>query len=314
MLSPSSRLEQVIYLIVSFVLALSLWYMLVGSEQVEAQVEVRLDYKSQPDGLVVREGLINRALVRLRGPAELLRGLHSRDLSFTVNLSGLKRGANVLPLNLDALGEFKAYDVVDVNPSRLVIEADALMQRALPLSVDLVPLPEGSPYSVSNVLLDPPVVSVRGPESLGRGLENLSVRLDPAMNLEVGAHVESLAVEAPDQLEVTPPVATLRYTLALKTTRIDIKRMVQMDSPERDALTISPQHINLSVEVPEGKAKDAAYLAAIRVVVRQPDALEGNTGVPVLVVLPSGSRLVSVDPATVSVSRKKPERFAIENS
>lgn len=41
------------YLLVAFLLALGLWYTLNAREQIERVVEVRLDYKGLPTGLIV---------------------------------------------------------------------------------------------------------------------------------------------------------------------------------------------------------------------------------------------------------------------
>ena len=122
-----SHWQTVKYILLSLLLAVGLWYVVIGSAQVEAQFDLRVDYRGLPEGLVVRDGMVNRISVRLRGPGELLRGLHSRDLAYTVDLSEVKKGANVLPLSVDSLTDLKSYEVVDVSPSRLVLEVDALL-------------------------------------------------------------------------------------------------------------------------------------------------------------------------------------------
>ena len=55
------------YLLVAFLLALGLWYTLNAREQIERVVEVRLDYKGLPTGLIVTGGQLNKVSVRLRG-------------------------------------------------------------------------------------------------------------------------------------------------------------------------------------------------------------------------------------------------------
>lgn len=304
--ATESHWQTVKYVLLSFLLAVGLWYVVIGSEQVEAQLDLRVDYRGLPDGLVVRDGMVNRLSVRLRGPAELLRSLHSRDLTYTVDLSGVQRGANVLPLAVDRLADFKAYEVVDVAPSRLVLEVDALTERVLPLEVSITPLPDGAPLRLSHVLLEPSFVTVKGPESQIRPLEHLSVAFDPNRDMSEGTRAVSVAIAGPDQVEITPPVTTLRYTLALKTQELELRRMVQMDAAERARFSVEPRSVALTVEVPEGRVSDAEYLAAIRVVVRPPDHVEpgGRAEAPVLVVLPSGTRLVRVEPSGVTLARR----------
>ncbi len=299
-----SHWQTVKYILLSLLLAVGLWYVVIGSAQVEAQLDLRVDYRGLPEGLVVRDGMVNHVSLRLRGPGELLRGLHSRDLSYTVDLSGVKKGANVLPLNVDSLTDLKSYEVMDVSPSRLVLEVDALAERVLPLEVNITPLPDEAPLRLTNVLLEPSFVTVKGPESQIKPLEYLSVSFDPNQDMNEGTRAANVAIAGPEQVDITPPVTTLRYTLALKTAELELRRVVQLDAEARARYDVNPRFVTLSVEVPEGRVRDAEYQAAIRVVVRPPQltALDAGAESPVLVVLPAGARLTRVSPSAVTIT------------
>ena len=58
------------YLLVAFLVALGLWYTLNAREEIERVVDVRIDYKGLPPGLIVTGGQINKVSVRFRGPKE----------------------------------------------------------------------------------------------------------------------------------------------------------------------------------------------------------------------------------------------------
>ncbi|MCH5278014.1 MAG: hypothetical protein J1E80_09325 [Desulfovibrionaceae bacterium] len=298
-------------ILLALLLAVGLRYVVIGSSQVEAQLDLRVDYRGLPRGLVVRDGMIHRLSVRLRGSSELLRGLYSRDLSYTVDLSGVKKGVNVLPLHVDELLALRSYEVVEVSPSRLVLEVDTLSERVLPLDVTMTPLPEDAPLRLTSVLLEPSFVTVKGPESQVRTLEHLSVAFDPTQDMSEGTRAASVVITGPEQVEITPPVTTLRYTLALKTSKLKLSRAVQLDDEDSARYELAPGAVELVVEVPEGRLHDAAYQEAIRVVVRPPSGAGGaesgaGAAVPVLVMLPAGARLASVEPSMVTVSLKTP--------
>ena len=74
------------YLLISLGMALLLWYTVNAREQIERVVEVRLDYKGLPEGLVVTSGQVSKITVRLRGPMELLRSLSSRELLSLIHI------------------------------------------------------------------------------------------------------------------------------------------------------------------------------------------------------------------------------------
>ena len=127
------------YLLVAFLLALGLWYTLNAREQIERVVEVRLDYKGLPTGLIVTGGQLNKVSVRLRGPQELLRSMTNREISYTMDLSGVTPGKNVIPLTTgeNKPPELRAYEVLEVTPSRMILEVDKIMETNLPVKVAL---------------------------------------------------------------------------------------------------------------------------------------------------------------------------------
>ena len=76
-----------LYALMAFLMSVTLWYMVTGRERVETLVEVKLEFKGIPSGLVVREGLTNKISVRIRGP----RGRRTQlgaELRFGMLLSG----------------------------------------------------------------------------------------------------------------------------------------------------------------------------------------------------------------------------------
>lgn len=303
--ASSSRLQNVLFALLSFVIATGLWYFVVGRDHVETQMTVRVDYRGLPDGLVIREGIVNQLTVHLRGSAELLRNLHSRDIVYTVNLSEVKRGANSLALHLSGIPEFKAFEILEVSPRRLVLEVDAITERVIPLEQHLLPLPASSPYFIANVVLEPSVVTVRGPESQIHPLKLLAVVYDPTKNASEGLHEANVAIMAPAQVEVTPPVTTLSYTMEAKTADIELEHRVELDDSLR-AVEVSPETVELSLSVPEAMAEDKEYLNAIHVTARPAHTLEPGVPaeVPLMVLLPSGAKLNSVTPSSVSLTLK----------
>lgn len=296
----NSRLQTVLSVLLSLVIATGLWYLVVGRDHVETQVELRVEYRGLPDGLIIREGMVNHISVRLRGSAELLRNLHSRDLVYTVDLSGVQRGATALPLAVDSMPDFKAFEILEIMPSRLVLEADALTERVVPLENKMLPLPADSPYLISHAILEPSFVTVKGPETQVNSLDRLIVVYDPTKNASEGPHEANVAIVAPPQVEITPPVTTLRYSLDLKTQNVTLSREIQLDNDD-EGYSVRPDQASVEISVPEALVEDRDYLDAVRVIVRQPaDFTPGDSAeVTPIVMLPSGAGLISIEPPTV---------------
>ncbi len=300
--ASNSRWQTVFSALLSLVIATGLWYLVVGRDHVETQVELRVEYRGLPSGLVVGDGLINQISVRLRGSAELLRNLHSRDLVYTVDLSGVQRGANALPLRVGDLPDLKPFEIMEVLPNRLVLEADALTERVVPLAARTMPLPADSPYVMSHLMLEPSFVTIKGPEMQVSSLERLLVVYDPNKNASEGQHQANVAIPTPPQIEVTPPVTSLRYTLDMKTENVTLKRTIQLSGTS--GYRVSPDTVKVELAVPESLARDMDYLDAVRIVVRMPlDMEEGaSTEVTPLVMLPSGAKLGRMEPSVVKLS------------
>jgi hypothetical protein len=247
--------------------------------------------------------MVNRITVRLRGSGELMRGLYNRDLSYTVDLAGVSRGANVISLDVATMPDFRAYEVMETIPGRLILEMDALVEKVIPLEADMPAVPEESSFRLSNVQLEPAAVTIKGAETRVRSLDRLTVFYDPNQDLAEGTRALKLAIAVPDHVDISPPVATLRYTLSQKTRQVQLTRVVQLGGGAPGRFSVSPPRVSLAVELPENRLDDAAYQAAIRVVARLPE----NTGtgriaeVPVLAVLPAGARLIRVEPSQVRI-------------
>lgn len=301
-----ARLQNIIYIVISLLLAMGVWYVVVGSGQVDGQFEVRLDYRGLPDGLIILNGQAAKAEVRLRGSAELMRNINPRDLSYTVNLSEVQRGANVRSLNLDELPELRAFEVLEVSPARLVLEVEQLVEKTLPIEISFTPLPEASPLHLSATNLDPAMALAQGPASRLSSLESLSAHYDLTRDMTPGSKAINVAITAPDMVKITPPLSTLRYTLALNSTEIKLLRPVQLGPNLRSRFDIEPEQVELTVEVPEASAEDAAYLAAVRVIARPSENLfpGESEDTLVMVMLPQGAHLTSLQPPTVNIRRK----------
>ena len=308
----NSRIQTVLFALLSLVIATGLWYLVVGRDHVETQVELRVEYRGLPEGLIIREGMVNHISVRLRGSAELLRNLHSRDLVYTVDLSGVQRGATALPMAVDSIPDFKAFEILEIMPSRLVLEADALTERVVPLENKLLPLPEDSPYLISHPILEPSFVTVKGPETQVNSLDRLIVVYDPTKNASEGPHEANVAIVAPPQVEITPPVTTLRYSLDMKTENVTLTRDILLDS-ENAIYEVSPNKASVEISVPEALVEDKDYLDAVRVIVREPASFSpgDRVEIPPIVMLPSGAGLVSIEPSSVILSLREEEGGAV---
>ncbi|MEG2173606.1 MAG: CdaR family protein [Desulfovibrionaceae bacterium] len=294
-------------LILAFLSALAMWYSVTISDRLDAQVDIRLDYKGIPENLIVMDGLLSKVTVRIRGPQTLVRSINPQDISQIINLARIKKGTNVIPLVPEKLdSNIRAFEVVEVVPPRLTLEVDALVERVLPVKPVLKSLLTGSALTVGGMTVIPSNVSVRGPESMVGAMRNvnLNIPLDP--NAIAGIHSQMFALDLPSLVTATPGAVKVEYTITSGRKEVVLQREVIVDAPDRRNYTVSPSSLTMHVEIPEALYKNTNYLNKARLSVTPPTMQGGAKElVPIHVELPDGMRAVEPVQATVTVTKRK---------
>ena len=219
------------YLLVAFLVALGLWYTLNAREEIERVVDVRIDYKGLPPGLIVTGGQINKVSVRFRGPKELLRSMTTRELSYTMDLSGVTAGRNVIPLTTSYKPpELRAYEVLEVTPSRMILEVDKIMEKSLPVKVTLRASPAASSVTLKDVVVEPKQVTVRGPAAAVASLKDISAEVPVDLDAEGRAVTEQVALLAPPSVEIMPQTVTVTWRLDVRRRTLSLQRDVLFEA------------------------------------------------------------------------------------
>ncbi|MEG2140041.1 MAG: CdaR family protein [Bilophila sp.] len=290
-----------LYLLVAFIAALGLWYTLNAREQIERVVDVRLDYKGLPAGLIVTDGQINKISVRLRGPTELLRAMTSRELSYTLDLANVTKGNNVIPMAWNRLPDFRVYEVLEVIPSRILLKVDEIMEVTLPVKVALRSSLLTPSLRLKDVEVRPAQVTLRGPAGELATLKDVTVEIPADLDGEGKVVNEELPVLAPPAVEAVPQMVTVQRRLEVRRRNMSLQRDV-MPEAENDNLQIRPERVSLVVSVPQALARDTGYLAQFQVTVPVNEDEPGEKKVPVQVSTPQGGRVVKVTPDSVTLS------------
>lgn len=305
--SNPRRAPHLVSLLVAVLTAVGMWYVVSVRDRLEAQVEVNIDYYGIPPNLVVTDGLISKVLVRLRGPETLLRSIPQQKLTQAVDLSGIKKGVTIVPLSGENMGPaFRAFELVDVQPPRIVIKADTLMERSVPLRAIVDSPLRGGALTVENVSVSPATVVLRGPESVVSDISSLplTIMLDPKA---AGTTVhQTVTLDTPSLVTATPSSVRVQYTITSGRTVVSRRCKVELSVENRRFYDVEPEEINVLVEVPEALAKNARYLGELEVSVVPPALEPGqNAKVELRFRLPEGMTLLNPATEEVTVSRKK---------
>ena len=291
-------------LLPAFVLACGLWYAVTVRDRLDVQAEVNLTYRGKPEHLMVREGMLKSFTMQLRGPRALIRNLDTKMLAYSVDLSHLRPGTNVIALSAPStMAESRALDVMGLAPNQLVLEVEGIMESTVPLEPWFSSPGLAQMLKAENLLASPASVNIRGPESVIRKIQSLKldVPLEPAAT---GEYQLSLSVSTPPQVTAVPGTVLVRYSIVGKRVLAELERAPFWDVKNSPPYQITPKKVALTVDLPEGLAGNKAYLEKIRVVIHVKDLPRAGSGeLKPSVELPEGSRLLGIFPTTLSVTK-----------
>ena len=290
-----------LYLVIAFSMAVTLWYLVTVRDKIETWVDVRVEFKSAPSDLIIRNGLINKISVRVRGAKGLSRGIADRNFSVSIDLSSITKGTNSIAISPSMLPFSSAFEVMDISPPRFQVLADAIESRNVPLESVF----EGSlsgDFFVKSLRMNPPMATLRGPESIIRQMNSIKIPLVLGNGTRAGLIDQHVDIPVPDEVKVEPAKVLLDLEVGVRTKNIRLTRQIMMDVPNGHSVKINPARVTLEVAVPESQAGKQDVLATIVPMLTLPAGAKGTIQLPVKVLLPENSSLKSVTPKEVTVT------------
>lgn len=286
--------------LVAFFMAVILWYGLSGSEKLESQMEVRVDYRGLPQGLVVTRGHVNKVSVRVRASMGMLRSLGGREFAFFMDLSNVRKGENTLVVNPASLPFSGGVAVMDVTPSRITLDVDTLESKILPLVAKVSG--DISPDLVAHAIFTPSEVTLSGPSALLEGINSLTMPVVVEESVEPGVIESRRLVPLPDGVDVSPTEVKQSLQIGIRRRLVTMTRVVQVDTPAHFGKFVRPDKVSLAVAMPQSLAAKAASNNEVRAFVALDESSLGSYTLPVQVSLPEGAELVEIDPPSVTVT------------
>jgi hypothetical protein len=299
-------------LFLAFAIAVSIWYFVSGSEKVESQIEARADYRGLPQGLIVRSGTVGRVSVRVRVSVGMRHTLASRDFAFFVDLSSVKKGDNVLPINISSLDLPGGAEVIDVAPSRIFLEVDTLESRLVPLTAQVQGELPGDYTAETSVT--PDEVKISGPSTEVKKIRRIVIPVTPDQPVTPGNSESRRPIPLPEGLDCSPSEARVGLHIGIKRKLAQTTRPVTVSVPPQFTLFMRPDRVRLSLAVPESLAGKINDDDGIRAYVQPEGFARGFYTLPVLVSLRDGIELVRVEPATIAVSMEEKQPAGVAPS
>jgi YbbR domain-containing protein len=239
----------------SFLAAFSLWLYLVSGQNADERRIVKIQYTRIPQGLTFESTPLKEVALGISGPLYLIRNLREEDLTYLVDLSSAKSGANRIELSLDVLKLPLELEASFPSPRVFYVYLEEMISRQLPVRPQMVGnLAEG--LTLGDLRVRPDRVTLSGPRSIVNKLESVDVEV----SLE--GQTQSFSTTARPRLAIPSvevrEVVTIDVDISTRRVTRDYSNVpVQVSGSQR--VTISPPLATVSIEGPEAEVNRLSW-------------------------------------------------------
>lgn len=237
--------------LLSLVIGASLWYFVVGQDQVDMIVTIPLELHNLPADLVIANQYKKDIEVAIRGPRRVIQEMRQQNISRPVDLSKAAPGAMVVKNDSDSIRFPQGIAVQRVQPANITLLVDRLVRK----DFTITPVTKGKPaagFVVESLALNPPHITVTGPQTvldretaLKTSLINLDA-LDRSTTFQVHLNLNEGLLKLLGETVIEANIV-LKETMARKTVRgipINVK-----DSNQ--AVKTIPPTVTVEADIPE---------------------------------------------------------------
>jgi len=128
--------------VLSFMLAVTLWFYVNFTAQTESLRPIPLRYRGCPEGLIVTNNLADQVEVRVKGPPRLMKGFLALKQVVTIELLTLEKGENEVQIQEKDFKIPTGIKVLGFSPRYITVRADMLWKKEkVPIQPALVGIP-----------------------------------------------------------------------------------------------------------------------------------------------------------------------------
>lgn len=295
------------YALLALIMAVLAWYYVSGREEVETWVDAPVQLSGMPDDMIIKGGMRNKIGIRVRGPKGLILSLEGKGIVYSLDLSSLKVGTNVIPLKAENIPVDRPFEVMEVDPPRLIIQADRLISKTVPVEVNTVGLEENldDDYELKSVSTEPTRVTVTGPKVAVDQITSITTPITDVNATRPDVMEEDHVLSPPDDIEVRPERIRIRLEFGVKTKEVTLNVSVGTGEIDPKKVTIKPSKVRLTLEVPLTLAEEMKLSEQTTVNLQLPTPLEpGEYSLTYGINVPEGVFVVKAEPEQVEVTVK----------
>jgi YbbR domain-containing protein len=200
------------YKILAVLLAMVIWYFVVGEERAEVGLTVPLELVNIPRNLIVVNNVAPAIDIRVNGPKSLVRALSMENLRKSLDLSRARRGTLFFSISPEGIPLPRGVKITRISPTQVSV----VLQNLVTKTVTVKPRLTGKPapgFEVAGLEVNTNQVQIAGPEEVVDNLESLYTKpieiegltgsLRQRISLDFRNHQISMVKEVPLEVQVT---------------------------------------------------------------------------------------------------------------
>jgi len=141
----------------------------------EADIFISVDTEQIPEGMIITNGPFTGIEVHVRGPKSILRTLSDLKIQYTIDLSGVKIGVNIIPVHQVRIPLPDGISILKINPDSITVKVENEIKKKLPVNITLTGKPAKG-YMVVGAKAEPTSVILRGSEDTLSNMNKVSTK------------------------------------------------------------------------------------------------------------------------------------------
>ncbi|XOF33128.1 MAG: YbbR-like domain-containing protein [Candidatus Electrothrix sp. YB6] len=247
----------------SLCLGVLVWFLVVGTDQMDMSITVPLEVLNLPKDLVIYNQYQKEVLVTLRGPRTIMQELRNRNTSVPVDLSKAKPDTIVLNTDRLAVPLPSGISILRIQPASITLSIDQLVEKQIPISaVTDGEVSDG--YMLKNLTLAPDKILVSGPQKIVSREEELKTYL---INLNGLSHSATFPVHldlTPDFMElIGETTVVVKLTVAEKFVEKKIRKIPINIRDTKEEIRVKPDSVSVVASIPKPLIEETPELAML---------------------------------------------------
>jgi YbbR domain-containing protein len=180
----------------------------------EADIFIPVDSEKIPEGLIITNAPFTGIEVHVRGPKSIIRTFSDLKIKYTIDLSGVNIGVNVIPIHQAQISLPNGISILKINPDWITVKVENEIKKKLPVNISLTGKPAKG-FMVVGLKAEPMSVILRGSEDTLGQMDKVSTKPINIKGLS-GSFKKEVALDLVQNLKLVDSSKIILATVFIK--------------------------------------------------------------------------------------------------